>query len=86
VLLTKNGQSFEASGAGARAWRGDTYFSYEQGRAAAGIWRIELADADTAERLASQLTSSKLRAEATATTLTLGVRDLELPIDWAFDQ
>lgn len=85
VLAAKRGFDFESASEAAQAWRGDTYFSYERDDDAAAIWFVELADARTAEDLAAQLRSSKIRTQAIGTTLTLGVGDPDLSIDLAFD-
>lgn len=71
---------------GAQAWRGDRYSSYEVDDVAAAVWRIELADERIARELAALLGKSKIRTQAIGTTITLGVGDPALPLDWAFDQ
>ena len=85
VLLAKHGATFEAATEVATAWRGDRYFSYERDNDAAAVWMVELSDAGLTRDVALELQSSTLRAQAAGTTLTLGVGDPALPVDWAFD-
>lgn len=86
VLLAKHGATFVTANEGAQAWRGDRYSSYEVDDVAAAVWRIELADERIARELAALLGKSKIRTQAIGTTITLGVGDPALPLDWAFDQ
>jgi hypothetical protein len=85
VLLAKQGLDLQQATNGALGWRGDGYFTYvDETGAAAAVWRIELADERVAAELADLLAGRKLRAETVGTTLTLGVADPDLPIDWVF--
>jgi hypothetical protein len=87
VLLAKQGLTLQQATSRALDWRGDGYVSYvNENGASAAVWRIELADERAAEQLAELLAGRKLRTEADGTTITLGVGDPALPIDWAFDQ
>jgi hypothetical protein len=87
VLLAKQGLDLQPATSRALDWRGDGYFTYmSESGAAAAVWRIELADQRAAADLAERLAGPTLRAETVGTTLTLGVADPALPIDWAFDQ
>jgi hypothetical protein len=87
VLLAKQGLDLQPATSRALDWRGDGYFTYmSENGAAAAVWRIELADQRAAADLAERLAGPTLRAETVGTTLTLGVADPALPIDWAFDQ
>jgi hypothetical protein len=86
VLLAKQGLTLQQATSRALDWRGDGYFTYvSETGASAAVWRIELADQRAAADLAERLAGPTLRAETVGTTLTLGVADPELPMDWVFE-
>ena len=63
----------------------------DDGKARAGMG-VDAADFDNSGRMGLAITNfdnemlALYRAQATGTTITLGVGDPALPIDWAFDQ
>jgi len=57
----------------------------------AAVWRVELADLTLARELARRFPSfaprgaPRVSGKVVGTTVTLGVGDLGLSLDWAFD-